>query len=655
MNSLLGTTLLNRFHVDAYLGRGGMADVYRVYDKQRAVYLAMKLLREDLAEDKIFLRRFHREGQNLARLQHPHIVRFYGLEQDGDLAFMLLDYVEGTTLRKEIFHAMGPIPGERITEVFRPVSSALHYAHHMGVVHCDVKPSNIMQHKNGTILLSDFGIARLTESATMTMVGIGTPAYMAPEQVIGETPSPPTDIYSLGVVLYEMLTGGERPFTGDQASATGTTAEKVRWEHLHLSPPSPRKYSPSISHEIEAVVMICLEKKPSRRYPDTLTFLEDLENALIKESVPQFRDTGLIKTSQANKEKAEHKSGSTEEVMKAKAQDLNSQIEVAEPEFEKKSRKYLDKPWLWIVGLVLLALTIIGVFSIPAPQISEVNSEPANQKPQIFAVSSPINRLDIYFTSNREGKPEIYHLDAEGQVKRITKTPGDGVSMAPIPSSGGGLYFTSNRQGKYEIYFMDRNGQVSRITKTPGQAESLYPMPAPAGGLYFTSNREGKYEIYYLDSKGIIRRITRTPGEAESFDPFPTENGGLYFTSTRNGKPEIFFLSVSGKISRITRTPGEGGSFDPYPTINGGVYFTSDRNGKRDIYYLDKNGKIKEITNTKGELESWNPVPTGSAGLYFTSNRDGKPEVYFMNNAGKVSRIIRSPALSYSHEPVLGR
>jgi tRNA A-37 threonylcarbamoyl transferase component Bud32 len=277
MSIVIGQTLLGRYRVEAFLGRGGMSEVYKVWDGQRSVHLAMKLLREDLAEDMLFLRRFRREAQTLARLQHPNIVRFYGLEQDGPLAFMLMDYVEGTTLRREILEAKGPLGMERAVEILRPVCAALHYAHTQGMVHCDVKPGNIMIDRNGTVMLTDFGIARMTDAATATMVGLGTPAYMAPELVRGQDPTAQTDIYALGVVLYEMLTGGERPFTGDRATGTGSTSEKVRWEQLNLPAPSPRVHNPALSGQVEAVVLRCLEKSPEKRHGSVLDVLSALE------------------------------------------------------------------------------------------------------------------------------------------------------------------------------------------------------------------------------------------------------------------------------------------------------------------------------------------------------------------------------------------
>jgi len=286
MQNLVGEILLNRYRVDDLIGRGGMAEVYKVWDQQRAVYLAMKLLREDMAEDKVFLRRFKREAQTLAKLQHPHIVKFYGLEQDGALAFMLLDYIEGHSLRREIFDAPGPLPFSRISQIMKPVCSALHYAHNMGMVHCDLKPGNVMIHKNGSVLVTDFGIARMTDSATATMVGAGTPAYMAPEQARGLDPTPQTDIYALGVVLFEMLTGGERPFVGEQATVTGSTSEKVRWEQINLNPPSPRRWNADISNELEQVVFKSLDKNHENRFPSALELFNSLELALPKHDQP---------------------------------------------------------------------------------------------------------------------------------------------------------------------------------------------------------------------------------------------------------------------------------------------------------------------------------------------------------------------------------
>ena len=274
MENLIGKTLSHRYRIDEFLGQGGMAEVYKAWDHQRATILALKLLREDLANDRIFLRRFQREAQTLARLQHPNIVRLFGIETDDLTVFMLMDYIDGTNLQTEIFRANGHMLSLAfINQVMGSVCSALHYAHQHRMVHCDIKPGNIMINRHGIVLLTDFGIARMTDTATSTMVGFGTPAYMAPELIRGMDPTPQSDIYSLGVVLYEMSTGGERPFTGDRAQTTGPTSEKVRWEHLNLVPPPPRQYNPKISSELDEAILRCLAKDPKMRFDSALDLL----------------------------------------------------------------------------------------------------------------------------------------------------------------------------------------------------------------------------------------------------------------------------------------------------------------------------------------------------------------------------------------------
>jgi len=282
MPELIGKILADRYRIDAFIGRGGMAEVYKVWDSARATFLALKLLRDDLAHDVVFVRRFKREASSLETLQHPNIVRFYGLEQDGMLTYILMDYVSGSNLRAEIYrHRSTGIPPDDVVKYMQGICSALHYAHHSGIIHCDLKSANVLIDEKDRPLVTDFGIARMTDTATTTLVGVGTPAYMAPEQILGRDPTPQTDIYSVGISLYEMLTGGERPFTGERATIKGTNSEKVRWEQIYLPPPSPREWNKELTPEVEAVVMKCLNKEPGGRYESALALLNDLKRAML--------------------------------------------------------------------------------------------------------------------------------------------------------------------------------------------------------------------------------------------------------------------------------------------------------------------------------------------------------------------------------------
>ena len=266
-----------------------MAEVDKVWDRMRATHLAMKLLHAELAQDVIFLRRFTREARMLQKLNHPNIVRFFGLDQDDLLAFILMEYIDGISLKTEIFRARSVgMPLHLVKKIIDPISSALHYAHNNGYIHCDIKPTNILIEKTGRVVLTDFGIARMSDAATATMVGIGSPAYMAPEQIRGKDPTPQTDIYALGIVLFEMLTGGERPFTGEHAEITGTSSEKVRWEQLHLDAPSLHEINSNIPNELDAIVQKCLKKNPTQRYPNISAFNQSFESGLSSEAVQEY-------------------------------------------------------------------------------------------------------------------------------------------------------------------------------------------------------------------------------------------------------------------------------------------------------------------------------------------------------------------------------
>lgn len=289
MQGLIGKELSDkRFHVQELLGHGGMADVYKVWDRPRATYLAMKVLRGDPSLDDEFVLRFRQEAQALEKLNHRNIVRFYGLKQDDDLIFMLLEYVEGETLKQLIEKKNKPFTLREIIGIMRRICAALNFAHQRGFIHCDIKPGNILIGIDKQVYLTDFGIAYLV-GQLMSQNGLtspGTPSYMAPEQIRGETPQPQTDIYALGLILYEMFTGGSKPFNGKKAEIDDTSRDKIRWEQLNLDAPSPYELNPKISIELEEVVLKALEKDIDARFQNTLEMFVELSEA--STSVAQF-------------------------------------------------------------------------------------------------------------------------------------------------------------------------------------------------------------------------------------------------------------------------------------------------------------------------------------------------------------------------------
>lgn len=279
MANLVGRTLRNRYDFLELLGRGGMADVYKVQDRQRAVHLAAKVLRDDLARDKEFLYRFQQEAAVLHELQHPHIVRLYELERAGTVIFILMEYIAGQSLRDTINAREAPLSGSEVLHYLRPVVAALHYAHQKNVYHCDVKSSNILVDSAGRVCVGDFGIAHIVGRASAQAEGLGTPTHMAPEQCRGEVVDARTDVYGLGVTLYEMVTGGRVPFVGDTASTPGTKSERILFQHLYEPPPPPRERNPALPVEVEEVILRALAKSPEARPSSVMKLLDAVENA----------------------------------------------------------------------------------------------------------------------------------------------------------------------------------------------------------------------------------------------------------------------------------------------------------------------------------------------------------------------------------------
>ena len=253
-----------------------MADVYSAWDNLRSTQLAVKVLRRDLAGNPRFLDMFAKEADLLRKLEHPNVARLYEFESDGDIVFIVMDWVEGINLRQAIARRKTPYSLEEVSYILQPVTSALHYAHQNRVYHCDVKPANILLHDDGRVLLTDFGVARLAAEEG----GAGTPPYMAPEQFLGSEVDGRTDVYALGVTLFEMLTGGELPFKGTNPESVGTTAkERIAWEHANCPIPSPSTFNGAIPREIERVIITALAKQAADRYPTTVALREAFEQA----------------------------------------------------------------------------------------------------------------------------------------------------------------------------------------------------------------------------------------------------------------------------------------------------------------------------------------------------------------------------------------
>jgi serine/threonine protein kinase len=267
---------LGNYEIVERLGRGGMAEVYRAYQVRLNRYVAIKVLHAFLADDPEFKSRFEKEAQNIGRLKHPNIVQVYDFvdESDSETYYMVMELIDGPTLKELIFKLneqgeLMPLP--ETLRIIREAASALAYAHSQKMIHRDVKPANLMLDSDRRVVLTDFGIAKIVTGVQFTASGgmVGTPAYMAPEQGLGEAGDERSDLYSLGVIFFQLVTG-RLPYDGDSPLA-------VILKHLNEPIPSARALNPQISEEIDGVIRRLIAKNPDDRYQSAVELIADLE------------------------------------------------------------------------------------------------------------------------------------------------------------------------------------------------------------------------------------------------------------------------------------------------------------------------------------------------------------------------------------------
>lgn len=270
------TLIHERFQIDSLIARGGMAIVYKGTDLTLGRTVAIKILSEDLAQDPSFVARFRLEAQAAASLTHPNIVAVYDTGSDGDTHYIVMEYLEGRTLH-QILNEDGTIPPVEVASIGAEVAQALSEAHEKGIVHRDVKPGNIMIGRGGTAKVMDFGIAKAATAGNLTQVGsiLGTVAYLSPEQARGEPVDGRSDIYSLGALLYQMLTG-KLPLKGE------TYVEMVHKLNSE-DPTSPSLANPDVPAGLDAVVMRALAKDPADRYQTGTEMAADLHASMLPE------------------------------------------------------------------------------------------------------------------------------------------------------------------------------------------------------------------------------------------------------------------------------------------------------------------------------------------------------------------------------------
>ena len=350
---LIGRNINGRYKIKELIGGGGMSNVYLAHDMILDRDIAIKMLRYDFSNEEELRRRFQREALSTTSLAHPSIVNIFDVGEDGAIPYLVMEYVPGKTLKEYIIEH-SPIAPERAVKIMKQLASALAHAHHNQIVHRDIKPQNILMDEEGNVKISDFGIAMALSATSYTQTNsvLGTVHYLSPEQARGGNATKKSDIYSLGIVMYELLTG-RLPFSGESAVS-------IALKHLQTETPSLREIVPTIPQSLENVVLKATAKNAQHRYQSADEMDEDLSTVLLPERLnePKFavpideeatRAMPAIKDSSPYVNAEETITNGPVKIKGAKASNKQAPL--------KKEKK---KKWPWVVG-ILLFLVIAGL------------------------------------------------------------------------------------------------------------------------------------------------------------------------------------------------------------------------------------------------------------------------------------------------------
>ena len=362
-SSPIAPLLNNRYQLLHTLGTGGMAVVYRAYDRMLERPVAIKILRQDFSGDEAFRERFRQEARAAANLSHPNIVTVHDFGFDSGRIFIVMEFVPGTDL-KAMMKQRGKFSVPDAINLMVQACEGIGYAHRAGLVHCDVKPHNMLVTPEGRLKVTDFGIARALASIQpdeQSDVVWGSPQYFSPEQAAGQAPSPASDVYSLGVILYEML-AGRLPFSSNDP-------EELARMHRDVLPVSPRRYNPLISPQLEQIILKVLSKEPSQRYRSADQLGRVLQNitqqpesyATTAVSTPPAASTRTVVTTPAATQVHTPQApfGSQPVQVSSSTQTVPAEVFPADPGSQAQEDHSLDFDWVTIL-LGLLATIAVG-------------------------------------------------------------------------------------------------------------------------------------------------------------------------------------------------------------------------------------------------------------------------------------------------------
>jgi serine/threonine-protein kinase len=593
-DNLIGQTLAS-YQVIEKIGQGGMAEVYKGFHPALRRYVAIKVLGRFLQTEASFCQRFEQEAQALAALRHPNIVQIFDFGEYQSCHYLVMEFIGGTDLRSEIdrrFAEGDSFAPDEILQLMSQVASALDYAHQQGVVHRDIKPANILIDAQGRVVLTDFGLVMLRDPARRATQGrsFGTPEYIAPEQAIdSRAASPQSDIYSLGVILYEMVTG-RLPFEAESPLS-------LALKHISEDPTPPRHYAPDLSEAAEAAILRALRKEPDSRFPTAQAMVEALRRAW-SEASTQI--------------------------------DLAIDQQIVRPAAVAKDKQPwpLGGQWRWVLAAGLVVVLLIGLVGwwtsagrggafVGAAIAATATSTPTTT-PAFAGLAPPTDTATAPPTPTASHTPSPTSTLTPTPVPTATPTgtPTPTLTLSPAPT---------------------RTPEPRPPSPTPVPPTPAAPTPAGRSDLYnrilFKTDRAGTVQLYSMKPDGSDQRLVPDPviyNELAALEAL-SSNRKQQIVVRIEGNAELWLVSLDGSQPEWRITYASQNDYDPAWSPAGDlIAFVSEQTGNGDIYLSTPLGfNMKRVTLNEDALDrhpTWSP--DGRYVAFWSNARYGLRQIY---------------------------